>query len=142
MTEQDEITQSVVDKTSSFFEDVIHKVFAARREAFVLETMEKLRGASITVTQPSLPSLEEVWIEVESLSRLRSVVGGRFQNIRKKWLESGFPLREHRGDKQEDYELIQEGWVELSNWILKQGYEARLTPEKVGCVIELRKTSE
>ena len=133
--------ENLVEHSSRFFERVIEEVFRTRKEAFVISVAEKLRGVVRTAPAEEVVTEQEPWIEVESLSRLRSVVGGRFQNIRKKWLSSGLPLREHRGDKDEGYEIIPEGWVELSNWILKQGYDARLTPDKTGCVLELRKRS-
>ncbi len=135
--------QSIVERTTELFEEVVQEVFQSRKEAYILYIMDRLRGrAAVAPGDISAPSSDEPWIEIESLSRLRSVVGGRFQNIRKKWLGAGLPLREHRGDKQDEYEIVAEGWVELSNWILKQGYEARTTNDKTGCVIELRKLSE
>ncbi len=82
------------------------------------------------------------WVGIESLSRLRSVVGGRFQNIKKKWTEAGFPLREHRGDRIKRFAINDSAWIELSSWILKQGYEARLAPENSDFLFELRLISK
>lgn len=138
----DACLESIVDRTTDIFEDVVEEVFQSRREAFVLHIMDRFKGLSVVPSEETSVKSDEPWIEVESLSRLRSVVGGRFQNIRKKWISAGLPLREHRGDKQDEYEIVPEGWVELSNWILKQGYEARTTNDKTGCVIELRKLPE
>ena len=47
-------------------------------------------------------------------------------------------MREHRGDSGGEYQLNQEAWIELSNWIYKQGYEVRLTPDREDCLFELR----
>ena len=78
------------------------------------------------------------WLPIESLSALRSLVGGRFHNLKERWIEAGFPLKEHRGDKPQKFEVNQQGWIELSNWILKQGFEARLALESGDCLFELR----
>jgi hypothetical protein len=66
------------------------------------------------------------------------VVGGRFQNIKKKWVEAGLPLREHRGDRWKEFDLNKDGWLELVAWIGKQGFEARLTPESEEFIFQLR----
>jgi hypothetical protein len=109
-----------------------------REPALVAEFVEALRcSVGVAAEAPAAVSRGE-WTGVESLSRLRSVVGGRFQNIKKKWTDAGFPLREHRGDKWQEYTLHKEGWVELASWIAKQGFESRLTPESREFLFELR----
>jgi len=86
------------------------------------------------------PSATE-WVEIESLSQLRSHVGGRFQNLKQRWVAAGFPLREHRGDRSETGAVNESAWVELATWIAKQGFEARLVfDEDSASLIELRKT--
>jgi len=67
------------------------------------------------------------WVGVESLSRLRNLVGGRFQNVKRKWMKAGLPLRAHRGDRLRDFELDEKAWIDLTSWILKQGFEVRQT---------------
>ena len=51
------------------------------------------------------------WHKIASLSQLRSLVGGRFSNLKQKWVASGFPLREHRGDREGTAELNYNEWV-------------------------------
>lgn len=79
------------------------------------------------------------WTRIESLSQLRAVVGGRFQNLKQKWVAVGFPLREHRGDKSAKSDVNAEGWSELSVWISRQGYEARLGGPEDTWLFEVRK---
>ena len=80
------------------------------------------------------------WIQIESLSQLRAHVGGRFQNLKQRWIGAGFPLREHRGDRSESAEVDQDGWLTLVAWLYKQGFEARL-PELVSeeSILEIKK---
>lgn len=104
-------------------------------EALESKVLDFLSSAD---TGTSQPHSDKEWIGIESLSRLRSIVGGRFQNLKQKWTEAGFPLREHRGDKAGEFEIDQRGWLELSAWILKQGYEARLNPSKAEYLFEVR----
>ncbi len=79
------------------------------------------------------------WTSIESLSRLRSIVGGRFQNLKDRWTGAGFPLREHRGEEHEKTQVDERGWLELMSWVSKQGFEARLTPDATGHYFEIRK---
>ena len=80
------------------------------------------------VHQPG-PVAGEAWFRIESLSQLRARVGGRFQNLKGKWVGAGFPLREHRGDRREGAVVDPDGWEQLAAWIGAQGFEARLAPE-------------
>ena len=84
-------------------------------------------------------SFESDWIPIESLSKLRQVVGGRFQNIKLKWLAAGFPLRAHRGDRQEEASLNEAGWLELSKWIYNQGYDVKLGVDSSEKLFEVKK---
>ena len=79
------------------------------------------------------------WIRIESLSKLRALVGGRFQNLKDRWVRAGFPLREHRGDRTGQKNIDYQGWIELSAWINKQGFELKLADEKEEWLFELRK---
>lgn len=87
-------------------------------------------------------SEESDWEQIESLSQLRAVVGGRFKNLKEKWIGAGFPLRQHRGDRQLEAELSESGWLELSVWINKQGFNARLAQPEQPWLFEVRKLSE
>ncbi len=79
------------------------------------------------------------WLSISSLSQLRKEVGGRFQNLRERWLNSGFPLKAHRGEGTEKYTLNQDGWLEMTSWLLKQGYESRILGDGEEGYFELRK---
>ena len=113
-----------------------------REPALVAEMVEVIRASQGKESPVPAAEVRGEWTGIESLSRLRSVVGGRFQNIKKKWTDAGFPLREHRGDKWQEYTLDKDGWVELACWIAKQGFEARLTPESREFLFELRQAAK
>lgn len=136
------VTPVIDDFVAVSFErylELVDRVCIREHDRWVAEVARRLRavqGAPVRGTAAQVQSGE--WTEIESLSRLRSVVGGRFQNLRDRWVAAGFPLREHRGDKQGGYALHEAGWIELASWIARQGFETRLTPDKPGCIFELR----
>lgn len=115
-----------------------------RRQAIVYEVARSLLGR-LRASDVPLATSEQVehadWIKIESLSQLRATVGGRFQNLKKRWVKSGFPLREHRGDREGSAEIDEGGWVELSLWINKQGFEARLASDRDPWLLEVRNVS-
>lgn len=134
------LEEGLLEHNARYFEGVVREVFASKRDYFIHALAQRLRAVGVS-TAGEIEQAQEgegEWIGIESLSRLRSVVGGRFQNLKKKWVAAGFPLRDHRGDKNKQYSVDEEGWVELSNWILKQKYEARLTSDKTEYLFELR----
>lgn len=89
-------------------------------------------------TDSALAPEQTEWIRIESLSRLRALVGGRFQNLKERWVKAGFPLREHRGDRSGGGVVDYEAWVELSSWIHQQGFEIRLASESDPWLFEIR----
>jgi hypothetical protein len=127
------------EKLGAYFEDIIADVFLQKRDFFIHAIRQKLVGMSLQSNQPEVTDEGEEWIQILSLSRLRSVVGGRFQNLKDKWIEAGFPLREHRGDTGAQYEVSEEGWIAISNWIAGQGFEARLASSDSKHLFEVRK---
>ena len=82
---------------------------------------------------------ENDWQPIASLSQLRALVGGRFQNLKARWLTAGLPLRAHRGDREEEAQVDHDGWLELSIWINKQGYETRLSDEREEGLFQVRR---
>ncbi|MCB0339149.1 MAG: hypothetical protein KDD53_06075 [Bdellovibrionales bacterium] len=121
-------------------ESVVTNAFSSQREFLIHSLTQLLVESEYGASQPETSGCfsKEEWTEIESMSRLRSTVGGRFQNLKERWLQAGFPLREHRGDKDSDFKVDDLGWIELSNWISKQGYEVRLCPDKANCLFEIR----
>jgi len=124
--------------------ELVRGAIERRRQVFVYETARKL--SSLFLNHQSVDGDEALsgneWIRIESLSRLRALVGGRFQNLKDRWVGAGFPLREHRGDRSGKKSFDQEGWIELSAWIHKQGFEIRLAEEHEPWLFEVRKLSE
>ena len=138
-----EVIRSLVERSTHCYLKLVQDVLIEEHDILVAEVARRFgggvwadSGASAALVPP-----HQGWVEIESLSRLRSIVGGRFQNLRDRWVGAGFPLREHRGDKDGAFVLNEAGWIELSNWIAKQGFESRLTPDKSGCLFELRALS-
>lgn len=113
-----------------------------RRQAIIFDLAKKLDSRLAMVCENYRVSEdvdERSWIQVESLSGLRAEVGGRFKNLKDKWVEAGLPLREHRGDRSGTSRLHDEGWIVLSMWINKRGYEVRLANESENYLFEIRK---
>ncbi len=134
-----ELSEILLEDTIRSMESCLRQAFKQRRDVFLSEILKRLRQSGVGGGAPGRATeVEGGWVDVESLSKLRNLVGGRFENIKKKWVGAGFPLREHRGDKSGGFELSQSGWVELSNWMSKHGFEARLCPDKPECVFQIR----
>jgi hypothetical protein len=133
------LTQDLIDAVGNALGDAFDSW-----HDFLVQELEARLADSLNVAEEVVlpPKVGGEWQGVESLSRLRSLVGGRFQSIKKKWTDAGFPLRAHRGDRWKDFVLDEKGWVDLSNWILKQGFEARVTPESREFLFEIRPLSK
>lgn len=110
-----------------------------RRQVMVYELAKLFFERLPTEARSEADGENDGWIMVESLSQLRTFVGGRFQNLKQKWVEAGLPLREHRGDRKVAGEVNQVGWVELSLWIARQGYEAKLASSEEDGLFMIRK---
>lgn len=128
----DEVADTMCESLKAAFQRW-HEFLVQKLEAGIIANLAAAASGQAADSQ------ESEWIGVESLSRLRGLVGGRFQSIKRKWTEAGFPLRAHRGDRWKDFKVNDKGWVDLSNWILKQGFEARLAPESAEYIFEIRK---
>ena len=126
---------------TALVEAVVTEALARRREFLVGEIASRFAALSPehAIQRAEASPDASNWGAVESLSRLRSLVGGRFQNLKERWIGAGFPLREHRGEEHEAAAVNEQGWLELMNWISKQGFEARLTPGAKDRYFEIRK---
>ncbi len=131
--------RAMVTSHAPLIEEVVREAFDRNRELIVHDLKRRLGGmVAAEVTPGAAPQDDTGWQEIESMSRLRSLVGGRFQNLKERWTQAGFPLKEHRGDRGAEYKLNELGWLELSNWISQQGFEVRLRPDKADCLFEIR----
>jgi|GEM_PF-1861734 len=131
-------------------EEMLRQGLEARRKIFVYEIAERIskrqRGSAAGILDYS-NSTDIAWIPIESLSNLRATVGGRFQQLKERWVAAGLPLREHRGDRSAGAAIDRDGWIELTNWMLKQGFEARLIGDHVAggesqVLFQVKKLSE
>jgi hypothetical protein len=118
----------------------VKNAFGRRREVLVMELAKQFRNLSPVASEDNagIAASNAAWVGIESLSRLRGLVGGRFANLKSRWVEAGFPLREHRGDRVARADINQKGWTELSNWILKQGFEVRQVEDDSEFLFEIR----
>lgn len=123
--------------------ELVRAALQRRRQAIVYGLAEHFFARlefQKSAPTPSEVENGETWVGIESLSQLRSVVGGRFQNLKQKWVAAGLPLREHRGDRKGEATIDEDGWLALSVWINKQGYEARLVNDNENYLFEVRST--
>ena len=124
--------------------ELVRAALGRRRQAIVYALAERFHQMIRFETSEASPENEADqgdWTPIESLSQLRSVVVGRFQNLKQKWIAAGLPLREHRGDRSGEASLDEEGWLALSIWINKQGFEARLVSNNDTYLFEIRSSA-
>lgn len=136
-----EFDEILLEDTISRCAELLEAALEERRSFLVQGVLAKLCAVRREFSGTSSASAGKEWIDVESLSSLRTLVGGRFASLKKKWVDAGFPLRQHRGDKNHSYKIREEGWIELAAWIAKQGYEARLADPEENCPIKIRQTA-
>lgn len=134
---QDKENKKVSD-VAGFFENSLQELFEERKSIYVNYIQSRIssvvEGRVVTKTAGE----EKDWEEIDSLSKLRALVGGRFQNLKSKWLAAGFPVKQDRGDHALSYSLNEKGWIDLSTWISNQGFEVRLNPEKRNVIFEIK----
>jgi len=133
-------------KSENELRALVRDSISRRRNVFVVEIARKIftshsySNFSVEGSRSGESGIE--WISISSLSQLRKATGGRFQNLKEKWVKAGLPLRQHRGDKSEEWTLLEEGWLALSLWINKQGYEVRLSDRPKDVIFEIRKVND
>ena len=121
----------------------IARAVELRRQAIVVALARKLyRSLKEQALQLRSDSRGDGWIRIESLSQLRTTVGGRFQNLKQRWVAAGLPLREHRGDRSVKAELDREGWIELVGWMERQGWEASLATDEEDWLFSVRSLAD
>jgi len=134
--------QTFVVKNMDAFVQLVRNAIASRRQAIVFGIAQSLSQRLSEKVEFSVPGAtvdSSEWARIESLSQLRALVGGRFQNLKQRWVAAGFPLREHRGDREGKAAVNHDGWIELSVWISKQGFETRLAADADPWLLELKK---
>lgn len=132
-----EFEQHLQNDLLVLIERVIRDSFELQRPFWVETVRQQLELCGFGGSSPAADN--ESWTGVESLSRLRSIVGGRFDALKRRWLSAGLPLREHRGSKVGEFEIEKAGWLDLTSWINEQGFEVRLCERGSEHLFELRK---
>src|SRR5262245_41166927 len=77
------IIENLAEHCTEVFEGALRKAFELKRDVFVSALVEKVREVSnggVEAPAENAPQTQGQWIKIESLSRLRNIVGGRFDN--------------------------------------------------------------
>ena len=135
------LRDKVADLRQESVTTLLRQAFSRVRDEAIFQLSENLAAAVGSASvEGGATSAAENWLPIHSLSEIRKVVGGRFQNIKNRWVDAGFPLREHRGDREGEFSLNNDGWMRFRSWILEQGYEARICERSgSGALFEIRK---
>ena len=138
---EENLSTAEINELQSALQRTMQSALRLRRQAIVFSVAREMYSIfqEIGIQFPAVDGLRaQGWSRIESLSRLRAIVGGRFKNLKEKWVGAGFPLREHRGDREERGSVNGDGWLELSSWIARQGYEVRLAEASDSWLFEIR----
>jgi len=138
----DEMNTALLVSSTEFLESIIADIFESKKDYFTFELIKIFEELKLAAADTPGSEAQSEWLEIDSLSKLRSTVGGRFASLKEKWLEAGFPLRKHRGDKESAYQVDEKGWLALVSWISKQGYEAQLSVDEHDYLFRLRVVQE
>jgi hypothetical protein len=82
------------------------------------------------------------WVSIDSLSSLRSAVGGRFAKLKEHWLGAGLPMKSHRGEETKEFTLDEAGWVELEAYVSERGFVSRLADSEDSSIFYVRPRPE
>lgn len=142
--QSDELSQELFSELDRQILHEFKSELQLRRPLVVAAICDKLRSIRVSHARSSV--IEEggdskEWTEISSLSALRGLVGGRFQQLKERWVAAGFPLREHRGDREQEVNFDEAGWIELSRWIGKQGFEVRRARSGEEYIFKIRPSS-
>ncbi len=140
---KEDLIKNQVNAVHDWYRTALEEAFAAERDVAVTAVIRAFEPLISVSNVPMTPSeLSAEWLPIESLSMLRQIVGGRFQNLRDRWVKAGFPLKEHRGARvSAKVEVSETGWMELVTWIQSQGFEARRSEETGGALFEVKRIS-
>ena len=133
--------------TIKLYLSALDEAMARNKRELVHNIMERLRPykeelASANSSNEDGADESRGWIVIESLSALRKEAGGRFENLKERWLAVGFPLKEHKGDQTETIKIDQKGWEALSEWLVGRGFESKLVEKDEGGYQVLLRRSE
>jgi hypothetical protein len=120
---------------------LVRKSINCRKNVLVTCLARKIVEGSGEILQGTTSSVRNGsdWLTISSLSQLRKETGGRFENLKRRWLAAGLPLRKHRGDREEKEQLEEEGWLALTIWIGDQGYDIKLCGDQEAGIFKIRK---
>jgi len=138
-TKSDNLIQtSMVTSSVSMVTRAVSKAFEDNRD-YLLSQLLKIQMVERNKEQ-IFQNAEDEWISIDSMSKLRGIVGGRFDTLKAKWQLVGFPIKEKKGDQLPPFTVNPEGWIELETWLLKSGFAARLKPSDPQVLFEIKKS--
>lgn len=124
----------------------IKEIFSENKEVWLYalnKVVSEKNTPQPTIISDMIKIQDSDWVVISSLSQLRREVGGRFNLIKDRWVEAGFPLKANRGEEKGDYVLQEEGWVKMSSWLIEQGYGVQLlSADDSRGYFEVKKTIE
>lgn len=125
---------------AEMFSSVLKRALEENRE-FILHLLlnAEPQDRDRVGTDSGSNSIEDSWIPIDSISKLRGEVGGRFDTLKIKWQEAGLPLKQKKGDKIPEFAINPAAWGELEAWLLKMGYAVRAVEGKSDRIFEIKK---
>jgi hypothetical protein len=129
---------SAVSSSVSMISKAVARAFEDNR-GYLLSQLRKIQTVDNTMAETEL-KVSADWIAIDSMSKLRGIVGGRFGALKAKWQFAGLPLKEKKGEQLPQFTVNPEGWVELETWLLKSGFSARLKPGDLKVLFEIKKS--
>lgn len=131
-------SDDIITSRSDLIKKAIKKAFEDNRDYLIYKFSQSITQAGSGVTNIE-PTEDTDWTAVDSMSKLRAIVGGRFDTLKAKWQAAALPVKQKKGDDIPEFVVDPSGWTDLESWLLKMGYKARLRPDLADRVFEIRK---
>lgn len=131
-------TDDIINSRSEVLKKAIRKAFEDNRD-YLLFKFNQLLSSTKSNNQEIEYSAESDWLAIDSMSKLRAIVGGRFDTLKSKWVAAALPVKQKKGDEIPEFSVDLSGWSELENWLMKMGYKARLRSDLSDRVFEIKK---
>jgi hypothetical protein len=129
----------IITSRSELIKRAIKRAFEENRDYLISKLRSSSNQFEISADTPEAAQ-EDDWVAIDSMSKLRAIVGGRFDTLKAKWQSAGFPVKQKKGDSIPEFVVDSSGWTDLESWLLKMGYKARLRPDFKDRVFEIKKT--
>jgi len=129
----------IITSRSDLIKRAIKRAFEENRDYLISKLRSSSNQFEISADTPEAAQ-EDDWVAIDSMSKLRAIVGGRFDTLKAKWQSAGLPVKQKKGDSIPEFVVDSSGWTDLESWLLKMGYKARLRPDFKDRAFEIKKT--